>query len=305
MSTRYLRPRVSGFTLIELLVVIAIIAILVALLLPAVQQAREAARRNSCKNNLKQIGLALHNYHDTHNTLPPGYIDDDPLEDVTNRNLIGWGTFILPALEQSALYDSISGAGAFHVRWSSVADMTTASASVPTPYGRTVVAAFLCPSDSSVVLNPHAQNFAKSNYTGVAGNTYRRNAAGTLPTGTFYDNSKVTFRDIRDGLSNTIIIGERSTNPAKASGAIAKYGTVWTGNPNDTMYYTQNAITSPTNPYYGINWPEGRWNFTSPHAGGAQFLLGDGSVRFLSENIHLPTYGNLGFIADGNVLGEF
>ncbi len=103
------RPRHRGFTLIELLVVIAIIAILIALLLPAVQQAREAARRASCKNNMRQLGLALHNYHDTANTFPPGWISVDP---ATRRPSahdgltgVGWGTMILPMIEQSNLYN--------------------------------------------------------------------------------------------------------------------------------------------------------------------------------------------------------
>jgi len=122
----------KGFTLIELLVVIAIIAILIALLLPAVQQAREAARRSTCKNNLKQIGIAMHNYRDVHNTLPPGYLDDDPAADVTNRNLLGWGTFILPYIEQSTLYNSIAEAGALDNDWTTISEMTTVSASVPT-----------------------------------------------------------------------------------------------------------------------------------------------------------------------------
>ncbi|QDU06701.1 DUF1559 domain-containing protein [Gimesia aquarii] len=290
--------RSNGFTLIELLVVIAIIAILIALLLPAVQQAREAARRSSCKNNLKQIGIAMHNYHDVHNTLPPGYLDNDPIADTENRNLLGWGTFILPFIEQSALYNSIGEVGGFDVNWTSITEMTTASATVPTPYAKVILKSFICPSDPMGGINTDVLNYGKSNYTGVAGNTYRTSAAGVKPTGTFYDNSSVRFRDIRDGLSNTIIIGERSTEGTKN-------GTIWIGNYSNGAYYTQNAITSPTSAYYGINGSAGSWNFTSSHTGGAHFLLGDGSVRFISENIFLGTYGDLGYIADGDVIPEF
>lgn len=286
--------RTKGFTLIELLVVIAIIAILIALLLPAVQQAREAARRSSCKNNVKQIGIAMHNYHDVHNTLPPGYLDDDPTANVTNHNLLGWGTFILPYLEQSALYDSIGSAGGFNNDWTTIPEITTGTASVPVPYSKIKLSAYICPSDPMGGNNTDLSDYGKSNYTGVAGNTYR-SSGSTKPTGSFYDNSNVAFRDIRDGLSNTMLIGERGTEGAKN-------GTIWIGNYSDAAYYTQNAITSPTSAYYGINGTAGSWNFTSSHTGGCHFLFGDGAVRFLSENIDLATYGNMGYIADGKVI---
>ena len=289
--------RKNGFTLIELLVVIAIIAILIALLLPAVQQAREAARRSTCKNNLKQIGIAMHNYNSAHRTLPPGYIDDDPAANVSNHNLLGWGVMILPFIEQSALYNSIGSVGGFNNNWTTITEMTTGTTAVPVPYSRVVLSPYICPSDPMKGINSDVGNYGKSNYTGVAGNTYKSSGT-TKPTGTFYDNSHVTFRDFTDGLSNTIIIGERGT-------AGVKNGTIWIGNYSDGSYYTQNAITSPTSAYYGINGTAGSWNFTSSHTGGVHFLLGDGSVRFISENVYLGTYGNLGYISDGNVLGEF
>jgi prepilin-type N-terminal cleavage/methylation domain-containing protein len=284
-------PTRKGFTLIELLVVIAIIAILIALLLPAVQQAREAARRSSCKNNLKQIGIAMHNYNDVHLTLPPGYLDDDPTANVTNHNLLGWGTFILPYIEQSALYNSIVEVGGVDNNWTTIPEMTTGGGSVITPYSKVVLKTYICPSDPMGGLNTDVGNYGKSNYTGVAGNTYR-SSGSTKPTGSFYDNSSVRFRDYRDGLSNTIIIGERGTEGAKN-------GTIWIGNYSDGAYYTQNAIAT-NSAYYGINGTAGSWNFTSSHTGGCHFLVGDGAVRFLSENIDLTTYRNLGYIADGN-----
>tara|TARA_R110002111_G_scaffold262289_1_gene337838 strand:- start:124660 stop:125544 length:885 start_codon:yes stop_codon:yes gene_type:complete len=285
--------RKNGFTLIELLVVIAIIAILIALLLPAVQQAREAARRSSCKNNLKQIGIAMHNYHDVHRTLPPGYLDDDPAANVTNHNLLGWGTFILPYIEQSALYDSIGAVGGFDNNWTTISDMITPSATVKTPYSKVALSTYICPSDPMGGINTDLSNYGKSNYTGVAGNTYKSSGA-TKPTGSFYDNSNVSFRDYRDGLSNTIIIGERGTEGAKN-------GTIWIGNYSDAAYYTQNAIAT-NSAYYGINGTAGSWNFTSSHTGGVHFLMGDGAVRFLSDNIDLNTYRDLGYISDGNVV---
>ena len=290
-------PSRQAFTLIELLVVIAIIAVLIALLLPAVQQAREAARRSQCKNNLKQIGIAFHNYHETYNVLPPGYIDNDPLANVTNQNLLGWGTFILPFMDQAPLYNLISGSGACSASWPTVAAMTTASASIPTPYAKTVLQTYICPTDPTGAINTDVYSYAKSNYTGVGGNNYRSSSPTALPTGTFYDNSRVSLRDVTDGSSNTAIVGERGS-------AGVKYGTVWVGNPSDAWYYTQCAVMAASD-YYSINEPAGSWNFTSSHTGGAHFLFGDGAVRFLNETMDLATYGYLGAIADGNVVGEY
>lgn len=284
----------SAFTLVELLVVIAIIGVLVALLLPAVQQAREAARRMQCSNNLKQVGLALHNYHDTFQSLPPGWLN------VTgNDNFMGWGTYILPFVEQSALYDQMKAAGAYNGAWFNIADMTTASATVPTPYARTVIDAFICPSDPSGGINTFVDDYGKSNYTGVGGAHY---LGGSGANGTFYDNSFVKFRDMTDGLSNTFSIGERST--MKKTNWTQKHGTLWIGGTTAGQYYHNNAITSASE-YYSINGAAGSWNLTSAHPGGVQFLFGDGSSHFISETINLNTYRDLGSIRDGNVLGEY
>ncbi len=191
-----------GFTLIELLVVIAIIAILIALLLPAVQQAREAARRSTCKNNLKQIGLALHNYHDTHRVFPPGSISQH-----------GWlsTTFILPFIDQAPLYQAIKPNGPI------VLTNAIILARV-----RTVLPAYLCPSsaDPDASKNSSAQvrvagiqyPIGLSNYLAIDGNgDLRCNYGLSSFNGIFYQNSKTKIRDITDGTSNTVMFTERST----------------------------------------------------------------------------------------------
>src|SRR4051812_18590026 len=162
--------RRRAFTLIELLVVIAIIAILIALLLPAVQQAREAARRTQCRNNLKQIGLALHNYHDAANTIPPGYIGTQAVPNVTGQSLnYGWATFILPFMDQSPLYNTI-GSGFSGPNAVTFASSTISASSAAY---QTVLPAFRCPSDTgaaTATLNLYVcKTFGRSNYAGCAG----------------------------------------------------------------------------------------------------------------------------------------
>ncbi|QDT66546.1 DUF1559 domain-containing protein [Calycomorphotria hydatis] len=236
-----------GFTLIELLVVIAIIAVLIALLLPAVQQAREAARRSQCKNNLKQLGLALHNYHDSHSTFPPGYVMGGVAEaanaaaDTTAPSQgWAWGTFLLPFLEQAPLYQNLS-----------LNDDAWDAANVD-PFGATVLPAFRCPSDSTTdtftvtpdagPLSGNSYEISRSNYIGLFGfgnisahpgraasSAYTGNSATAFATaysgdgpagatfgdlfdnggGIFHRNSRVRIRDVTDGTSNTFAFGER------------------------------------------------------------------------------------------------
>src|SRR5579862_4502228 len=202
-----------GFTLIELLVVIAIIAVLVALLLPAVQQAREAARRSQCKNNLKQLGLALHNYHDTANTLPPGWIGNA----ASSGNCWGWGAMILPNLDQTVLYNALSstavgpktGFGAVMMSFPAVSALQT-----PLPV-------FRCPSDGGKSLvgpfpinntvGGTTQFIGRTNYVGVVGSNINWSVVPTTSNanGAFSQNSLRNFRDFTDGLSCTFLVGER------------------------------------------------------------------------------------------------
>ncbi|MBA2113118.1 DUF1559 domain-containing protein [Bremerella alba] len=298
-------PR-RGFTLVELLVVIAIIGVLIALLLPAVQQAREAARRMTCSNKMRQLGIALHNYHDTFGKLPPGRV---------TSNQISWQVQILPQLEQNALFDAISAAGAFNQPWEDVAEMTTSGA---TPLAKTVVDAYLCPSDTGGGINERLgtspNQFGKSNYVGVFSAYYNptdpvatNNAGGSDRDATFYDNSKVKFSDITDGLSNTVIVAERRTG--KSSGPA---GSLWVGNHYDFggsigVYEFQIRLRmerSSNDTDYNIN-GNTVYNPSSNHPGGAQFLIGDASVSFLPETINLRTQAALGTIDGGEVIGEY
>lgn len=343
-SGRSLRSR--GFTLIELLVVIAIIAILIALLLPAVQQAREAARRTQCKNNLKQIGLAMHNYHDIFNTLPPGYITRFPNVIVSGeQGLYSWGAMILPQVEQANLYSTLNvGNVPLQTNVGTAAGLIALQTPQPN---------FRCPSDTGPALNnfkstlggaPNWYNrnatstgtneipIATSNYVMVAGTgssttpPSQPTTTTTPPMGVGFSNSKINFRDITDGTSNTILVGERAW----------KYGQVFAGAATVVGFNASVNLQDPVAGvkggylgalgigYDGINWsatnadhqPRG---FSSVHVGGAQFLMCDGAVRFISENIDYKstspnvdpalwattTFARLLCRNDGQVVGDF
>ena len=338
----------KAFTLIELLVVIAIIAILIALLLPAVQQAREAARRTQCKNNLKQIGLALHNYHDVFNSMPlmvsaqtaayngcPGW--------VVSR---GWSfrVAILPYIEQAPLYAALepdkygnSGClGSFPAN--SAADRAW----------KTILTAYICPSDDSLprgrddVPDTNYAELVRARGDAGHGNTTPDNTTNDFGAITRYGNS---FKSFKDGTSNTIVVGEvyrgkkftrveggpanengnrcrdwaETTGWCQCNAGVRVGGTVTTSNP---MGYTASAtdtgggnypsrvindkrddLVSWTDPVDGGN--VGARPMSSVHTGDAQALLGDGAVKFISENVDIVTLAHAVCVADGQVLGEF
>ncbi len=279
--------RPAGFTLIELLVVIAIIAILIALLLPAVQQAREAARRSTCKNNLKQIGIALHNYHDTHKTLPPGWVNR-----TASTRGHGWAAMILPFMDQANLYNDID----FE------AQPTSGASSV----SGTIISAYLCPSDASSQRNPDYGNNGKLNYPACIGDAGHGDA--TSPTdGLFFMNSSISFRDVTDGTSQTIAVGENHLAIKDVDGT--PNGRIWMGKDPDgsashggisTLFRvdTDSAFSLPNNAnvYGGAN---------SLHTGGVHTLFADGSVHFISENINMATWGYLGRRDDGKTVSGY
>lgn len=319
--------RLRGFTLIELLVVIAIIAILVSLLLPAVQQAREAARRTQCKNNLKQLGLALHSYHDVFRTFPPGYTarsvtTSDPISAETGPGY-AWSFSLLPYVEQKNLFEAIDtnldAAAAINVAQAQISTFTT----------------FLCPSDPAPATfevtdsNGDLLTLPGSNYPGIFGYGSVTMSPGNS-TGIFYRNSSVKLRDISDGTSNTICVGERRSehrfNPnlaavpanttwyaaipgiirnAGMTGMMASLtegpGSMILGHVGQTMMMGGMPMQMHATP----NQTNHIVHFSSAHTGGVQFVLCDGSVHFLSENVDYNTFRYLGERADGQVLSQF
>jgi prepilin-type N-terminal cleavage/methylation domain-containing protein/prepilin-type processing-associated H-X9-DG protein len=277
-------PR-RAFTLVELLVVIAIIGILIALLLPAVQAAREAARRTQCTNNLKQMGLGLHNYHDTFKSFPPGWIRFwDPVAGswATNGSRFGWASFLLPYVEQKPLHDQL--------------DMQQYSLEqvVSTPAGlallQTSIDSYLCPSGKSDVMNKNTSRdyngsfVASSNYAGVKGVSARGSNDGL---GVLWASSgrpgrgAVSFSKITDGTSNTFAIGERDDRCESA---------IWCGpldgnSSNAGAMVTGLCAVRLNRAGGGAGDDRCRKGFSSQHPDGANFGLCDGSVRFISDLI--------------------
>jgi prepilin-type N-terminal cleavage/methylation domain-containing protein/prepilin-type processing-associated H-X9-DG protein len=318
---RKIKPS-RGFTLVELLVVIAIIGVLVSMLLPAVQSARSAARLRQCSNHIRQIGLALHGYHDSLGSLPPGYIsnglvqplaalppggdDDDsfgPPPAPGSRFAEpgpgwGWGAHILDWLEQSQVKSTINFS----------ADIGGQTASTA------FLRVFVCPSD----VGPNAIEVKNAN-DNLLGSVARANFVAMFGTseildvpdygeGLFFRNSHIRFAEITDGTSNTFAIGERASNLAYAT---------WTGAVNNGIVKNLSRIPGSEDQ----EWPvfvlahtgtviEGQLpnnhtghadDFTSRHPGGVNFLIADGSVRFINNNIDEVTWVALGTRAGGEI----
>jgi len=263
------KTRLRGFTLIELLVVIAIIAVLIALLLPAVQQAREAARRSECKNNLKQLGLAFHNYHDTYNQFPPGCIDHGAAA------AWSWAAFLLPSMDQQPLYNTLNVGG---------------NSAVTVAYN-SPIKGFRCPSDTGPIANTVHNSQTLSNYVGA--NNAGTASVAVMPAngnGLVRRNGNLSVRDVTDGTSQTIAVGERAwvvpgTASTQGAGNVLSAsnatGAATGANSFAALVGTANIALNAASVT-----SEG---FSSVHEGGAQFLLADGSVRFISENISQTT----------------
>jgi prepilin-type N-terminal cleavage/methylation domain-containing protein len=338
------RPSPPGFTLVELLVVIAIIAVLIGLLLPAVQAAREAARRSQCTNNLKQVGLALHGFHGTYQRLPHGGFSDRP--PIGNGG--GWGSawtvFILPQIEMQTLYDRFvfnGGSG-----WGGSASTNCGAAS------GVAMSTYLCPSSpiGTVAPSPHSgRDISRNHYVGIAGAinglisgyTERRfytnsGAAGCCSggiaggNGMLFPGDAVTFAQITDGLSSTMVVSEQNDFLTTLDGSRVPWGTGllhgWMigwygtsapngGNAGDARHFQMTTIRYRINQKTG--WPDRPGNcgatgvcenvgsnvpLNSAHPGGVSALMGDGSVRFLSDGVSLDLLARLATRDDGQMV---
>ena len=353
-----------GFTLVELLVVIAIIGVLVALLLPAVQAAREAARRSDCGNKMRQLGIALHNFHDVNLSFPPGSVDDD-------TNCIGWGVAILPYIEQQPLYQRVQTvfdnstplAGkpkAFMIlkttvphyvgpdngnidNWTSGGQSGQPSHANNAAYHQaganaifnTFLPSFFCPS-SAFQRFDNGNRFGTSTYVGCMGTTtvaYSSYGGANQPDATNEQNGILIYGNVNqntictdmaailDGTSNTFLVGEvgKSRNVHPGFNGHANYP-IWAGGNNEgpnnsrfigsvlritgsggTLGRTPAPVVNPMNPKIAPRSPNSADNqhisdmaFGSYHPGGAQFTLGDASVRFIPETINANVYMAMG-----------
>ena len=366
MMNRHVRKsrlrQLFGFTLIELLVVIAIIAILIALLLPAVQQAREAARRTQCRNNLKQIGLALHNYHDTHSVFPPYKTWDRGIDcpggpdGWTNTGGYAWRVMILPFIDQAPAYSKIDFVN--HHSQASCPGSTNSWSQI----NNTVLAAYLCPSDETPASNGSSTG---ANYAGVVSSSAQAQLAFGTTSGSIQahqlraffqmDNTgatRVTMTDIKDGTSNTVAVAEVYRGRVTAvrgggsyglqngrcsrwmiegscgvTGTLGRGGTLGSmsggfegsgGNPGGLLQ--RGATAGQTgdggpndNRADQVSWngenDEGVHNgfrpASSTHTGGVHVLMGDGAVKFSSNNVDSNVWNAAHSRAGGEVQAEF
>lgn len=300
-----------GFTLVELLVVIAIIGVLVALLLPAVQAAREAARRSSCQNNLRQVAIALHSFEFANEHLPAGVTNPTgPIKNVREGNHMNWIAHILPQLDERTRYERLDfSAGAYHAKNKYVADKA--------------IAVLRCPSDD--VDGPY------SNYAGVHHDV--ESPIDVDNNGVLFLNSRITFADIKDGLAYTILAGEKTID--------AQYDLGWLSGTRATLRNTGGAINDAVGT--GFGWGGGAYgggyggeygseegavdgeeadvveysdpidpadplavgSFASYHPAGAQFAFGDGSVQFIIEDIDAMILQRYAHRADGEIIHKW
>lgn len=293
------RPRFHAasqraFTLVELLVVIAIIGVMVGLLLPAVQQAREAARRMQCTNHMRQIGLALHNYHDTLNSFPPGWI---PHSGTYSGPAWGWASQILQFMEQQPLYASL------RVGQVPVPGGPGSNGSQAQPYfglAQTVISIYRCPSDTGPDLHTESSNAwlyqtSLNNYVAAVRSSRSPNDnthvnASDPNRGAFYVYSKTKMRDLVDGTANTIAFSERVWEFTGNHGLGPAHAGTWVGcgRTDKDHQCVQNLGFAPGRPIN--NGGRSHTTVSSNHPGGVNVCMFDGSVRFISENIdHAPT----------------
>jgi len=323
-SQAHTAPAQQGFTLIELLVVIAVIAVLVGLLVPAVQQAREAARRMQCSNNLKQVGLAFHSYHEVHGCFPSGYIADTLTNQPTRSTVTfdgppgwAWGTLILPQLDQGNLYAKLN------------INLPCWLQTDP-QWVQTTLPVYLCPSagsntgafslgGSGIV---GAATFGRSNYVANVGQEepwgFSQPDWSTVADGPLYRNSRTRASDVRDGLTNTVFLGEHhpiissktwvgvvpgaevcANDPARFPATACDHATTLVQAHSGPSSSEPGIIHAPNAPTCHV------CQMYSEHSGGANVCLGDGSVRFISEFINQDTWAALCSRAKKEVVSEY
>jgi prepilin-type N-terminal cleavage/methylation domain-containing protein/prepilin-type processing-associated H-X9-DG protein len=309
---RRVNPR--GFTLIELLVVIAIIGVLISLLLPAVQSAREAARRAQCTNNMKQIGLALHNYESANGVFPWGVLRNSIQDNCTTAWRFTWSTAILNELEGGAQFNTINFTGA-----------TNSIRNVSAYNFR--IASYVCPSDEVSMATPsNFPGYSQGSYSGMAGYieiwrysylTFNADICRRIDAnGIFGLNRNRRIADVRDGTSNTLFVGETSRFRNEPQSIFNFWNSgFWVGDGLSAVSsrtagiaYAVPRINAPASlgdvipiidpdPFIWYQKPEaltyGQFGFRSQHPGGANFLMGDGSVKFIKESIDMGVYRSL------------
>jgi prepilin-type N-terminal cleavage/methylation domain-containing protein/prepilin-type processing-associated H-X9-DG protein len=270
----------KAFTLIELLVVIAIIAILIALLIPAVQRVRDSASRAQCVNNLKQIGLACHHYHDTYSAFPPGYIADDPFPGTSPG--WGWPAFLLPYIEQQNLFNQVNFNNPLESQ----------------PVIQNIIATYLCPADSPPEIPFEITDATFSTLCMAAPSSYAAtvgqdadDVADPTGSGVFFRNSKIRLTDITDGTSSTTLIGDRAWSNTKGIWAGAPNGAITRSGPGNSWLNATNAAQALV--LVHNNWINitndsdgGLDDFSSNHYGGVNLVFADGSVRFIASIVN-------------------
>ncbi|MBM80464.1 MAG: prepilin-type cleavage/methylation domain-containing protein [Planctomycetaceae bacterium] len=302
-----------GFTLIELLVVIAIIAVIVALLLPAVQAAREAARRMACKNNLKQIGLALHNYESAYRMYPPGYIHKfgtpGAANELANHAGLAWGAMLLPQLDQSPLYEQLNAEVPI---WDAV-NLQARETKLPL---------FLCPTDvysgtkwvvRDDTVTP-VEQYGGSSYAanwGPSDALINLDATPEQSAGVFYRNSSTRVKNISDGLSNTLAVGERTNGPIPGTaspGGHTYFETAWPAAVRDVTNFADDhghMVLFETQFLPNADGIDDK-GLSAPHDAVCQFTMCDGSVRAINTKIDLQVFQAISTRAyNENISGGF
>jgi prepilin-type N-terminal cleavage/methylation domain-containing protein/prepilin-type processing-associated H-X9-DG protein len=298
--------RQSAFTLIELLLAIVIIGVLIAISLPAICKAREAANRTACANNLKQLGLACHSYHDVAQVFPPGYSSGSTADPTSTQPGWGWAAHLLPYLEQRAVCDRIDFCRP-------VEDPVNAAARL------TALQAFRCPSDSGSSLaftivtakgQPITQA-APSSYAASCGAAEIDDIPGPME-GVFYRNSRINITNITDGTSTTCLIGDRASSWSMTPWAGAVQGGIVLGGPSNPS--RQNPDATEPAPYMCLaqtreinDWTDRDGaldDYHSEHPGGINMLFADGTVRFLRQTMDPIIFAAVGTRAGGEVVND-